>query len=147
MSRIPDDPFERIQREAERMFRDLVYRSHPAAHFAEQPWAPPTDLMVSGNTVRVIFELAGVPRESVHVRMRGNMLEIIGRRSPVPPLPGAHYHRAEIYFGEFRRLIELPWEADADSVKATYRDGMLEVRLVAAPAPRRTQIPVRSEDG
>lgn len=146
MSRRPEDPFERWQREAERLFRDLVYSSHPSAHFAEQPWTPPTDLMVSGRTARVILELAGVPRESVHVRLRGRVLEIQGRRLPVPPIAGAHYHRAEIYFGDFQRVIELPWEADADRVKATYRDGMLEIQLVAMPVPERTSIPVRTED-
>ena len=143
MSRNPDDPLERWQRDAERMFRDIVYSRHPASHFSQEPWAPPADLMVSGRTVRVILELAGVPRENVHVRLYGTRLEILGRRAPVSPLPGAHYHRAEIYFGEFRRVIELPWEVDADSVKATYRDGMLEVLLSAVV--QRTQIAVRSE--
>src|SRR5262245_46753582 len=122
MTRHPDDPLARWQREAERMLRDLVYSRHPAAHSSEQPWVPPADVMVAGHPVRVILELAGVPRESVHVRLRGSMLEIIGRRTPLPPLAGASYHLAEIYFGEFRRLIELPWEVDGDSVNATYRD-------------------------
>jgi HSP20 family protein len=65
----------------------------------------------------------------------------------VPPqeAAGASYHRAEIYFGEFSRVVELPWEADADNVTATYRDGMLEIRLVASPAPRPTDVPVREE--
>jgi len=144
MARNPDDPLERWQRDAERMFRDIVYSRHPASHFSQEPWAPPADLMVSGRTVRVILELAGVPRESVHVRLLGTRLEIAGRRAPVSPLPGAHYHRAEIYFGEFRRVIELPWEVDPDSVKATYRDGMLEVWLSAVP--QRTGIAVRSDE-
>ena len=40
-------------------------------------------------------------------------------------------------------MIELPWEADESSVTATYRDGMLEIRLNAVPAPRPTDVPVR----
>ena len=32
-----DDPFALVQREVERLWRDLVYHRHPGAHFAEQP--------------------------------------------------------------------------------------------------------------
>ena len=142
MPRSPSDPLENIQREVERLFHDLVYR-HPSAHFAEQPWVPPADLVVSERTARVIVELAGVPRENVRVRLRGHLLEVSGRRTPPQEPAGAHYHRAEIYFGEFSRVVELPWEAEEASVSATYRDGMLEIRLRAVPAPRPTDVPVR----
>jgi HSP20 family protein len=120
-----------MQREIERLWRDLVYHRHPAAHFADQPWSPPADVVVSQTSARVIVELAGVPREQVTVRLRGNVLEISGRRNPPHEASGAHYHRAEIYFGEFRRVVELPWVADEDRVTALYRDGMLEIRLRA----------------
>ncbi len=145
MSRTPSDPLENAQRQVERLFQDLVYRRHPSAHFVDQPWVPATDLVVSERSARVIVELAGVPRENVRVRLRGNALEVSGRRI-VPQEPsGAHYHRAEIYFGEFSRLIELPWEADEASVHASYRDGMLVIRLRAAPAPGVTEIEVRED--
>jgi len=40
-------------------------------------------------------------------------------------------------------VVELPWEADGESVNASYRDGMLEIRLKASPAPGATDVPVR----
>ena len=139
----PEDPFKNLQREAERLFHDLVYRRHPASHFTDHPWAPPADLVVAETSARVIVELAGVPRESVRVRLRGRALEVSGRRVAPQEPAGAHYHRAEIYFGEFSRVVELPWEADDRSIVATYRDGMLEIRLQALPLPKRTDVPVR----
>jgi HSP20 family protein len=140
---MPSDPLENIQRQFERMFHDIVYRRHPSSHFAEQPWVPPADLVVSEGAARVIIELAGVPRESVRVRLRGHLLEVSGRRPPPQEPAGAHYHRAEIYFGDFTRVIELPWDADEASVSAIYRDGMLEIKLHAVPAPKPTDVPVR----
>ena len=125
MANPPKDPLETFQREVERIFHDLVYRRHPATHFAEAGWAPPADLVVSTQDARVLLELAGVPRESIQLRVAGRLLEVSGRREP-PQEPGeAHYHRAEIYFGNFRRIVELPWEADATSVEANFKDGML----------------------
>lgn len=142
MSR-PEDPLEQFQRQVERLWRDLVYYPHPGAHFGDQTWAPPADVVVSDDSVRVILELAGVPRESVKVLLRGNLLEISGRRTRPSQPRVAHWHRAEIYFGEFRRVLELPWPADERTVKALYRDGMLEIRIQAAASPQRTDVPIR----
>jgi HSP20 family protein len=138
----PPDPLKTLQHEVERLFHDLVYRRHPASHFAEPSWSPAADLIVSEHTARAIFELSGVPRESIQVRLRGNVLEISGRRTPPQEPAGTHYHRAEIYFGDFRRVVELPWDADAGKVEAVYRDGLLEVRLKRAPAPVRRDIEI-----
>ncbi len=139
----PEDPFKTLQREAERLFHDLVYRRHPASHFAEQAWSPPADLVVSKSAARVLLELAGVPRESIQVRLAGRVLEVSGRRNPPAEAgAGATYHRAEIYFGEFLRRVELPWEADRSKVEALYRDGMLEIRIKRARGAVHTEIPI-----
>ena len=136
------DPYEIAQREIERLWRDLVYHRHPGTHFAEQPWVPSMDVVVTEAQARVIVELAGVPREAVRVRLRGRTLEISGRRRAPEATHGAHYHRAEIYFGDFRREIELPWEADSARIEAVFRDGMLEIHIHAT-APASTDVPVR----
>jgi HSP20 family protein len=146
MTREPPDPLESLQHEVERLFHDLVYRRHPASHFAEPSWSPAADLVVSQGAARVIFELAGVPRESVKVLLRENVLEVSGRRSPPQEPAGTHYHRAEIYFGDFRRVVELPWKADEARVEAVYRDGMLEVRLQRAPDPERKEIEIEKPE-
>lgn len=137
-----EDPFELVQREVERLWRDLVYHRHPGTHFAEQPWTPPADVVVSENSARVILELAGVPRDAVRVRLQGRTLVVSGRRVPPQEPHGAHYHRAEIYFGTFERALELPWEADAKGVEALYRDGMLEIRIHAAAGAAVKAVPV-----
>jgi len=137
-----DDPFALVQREVERLWRDLVYHRHPGAHFAEQPWAPPADVVVAENSVRVILELAGIPRDAVRVRLEGRRLIVSGRRVPPQELHGAHYHRAEIYFGAFERCLELPWEADPKGIEAVFRDGMLEIRIRAMAPKTAKNVPI-----
>jgi len=142
MSFDPEDPRQTLQRNVERVLRNLVYQRHHVTHFAEPEWAPAVDLVVAEGSARAIVELAGVPRDQVRVRLLGRMLEISGHREP-PHVPGvAHYHLAEILFGEFHRKVELPWEADPDRVEAQYRDGMLEIHLVPSRVPGRVQIEV-----
>jgi HSP20 family protein len=145
MTRYSDDPLENLQREVERLFRDLVYRRHPASHFAEPTWSPAADLVVSQTSARVLLELAGVPKQSVRLTLRGRTLEVSGRRNP-PQEPGAaHYHRAEIYFGDFHRTIDLPWEADADSITAHFRDGLLEIHVRPVKVTGSTRVPVHEK--
>jgi len=145
MPRNPGDSIEDIQREVERLFHDLVYHRHPATHFSEPAWKPAADLVVSRQAARVLLELAGVPRESVRVTLRGRALEVVGRRTPPQEPGGAHYHRAEIYFGEFRRVIELPWEADEHTVEARYRNGMLEIHLKPVSVTTPTDVPIEQK--
>ena len=136
------DPRFTLDREFARLFHDIVYNRHPASHFTDRAWAPPLDVMVSEQAIRVLVELAGVPREQIRVNLHGRMLEISGRRELPRPPDVSHFHRAEIIFGEFRRTIELPWEPREDSIQATYKDGFLEIQLSAAPAPQRRTIPI-----
>ncbi|HTO92366.1 MAG TPA: Hsp20/alpha crystallin family protein [Candidatus Sulfotelmatobacter sp.] len=142
MAHDPEDTLEGLQREVERLFHDLVYHRHPASHFSEPSWSPPADLVVSPTSARVLLELAGVPREQVHVRLRDRTLEVSGRREPPRETQGSHYHRAEIYFGNFRRTIELPWDADEKSIVARYRDGMLEIELKRVPARKTREVAI-----
>lgn len=137
------DPHDSAQREVERLWRSFAFQ-HPASLFAERVWAPPVDMVVSDDSARVLVEIAGVPRDQVRVRLRGRTLEIRGRRLPPrQEVAGAHYHRAEIYFGDFERTIELPWEADELAIEARVRDGMLEIRLRAASRPSMRDVPIR----
>jgi HSP20 family protein len=90
----------------------------------------------------VILELAGIPRNAVRLRLEGRTLIVSGRRVPPQELHGAHYHRAEIYFGTFERALELPWEADPNGIQAHYRDGMLEIRIRSATGGRVKDVPI-----
>lgn len=132
-----NDSREELQRRVERLFHDLVYHRHPSSHFGAPAWSPSADLVVSERSARVLIELAGVPRESVRVTLSGRMLEIGGRRAPPAERAEALYHRAEIFFGEFHRTIELPWQSDERHVEARFRDGMLEIQVerIADPSP------------
>jgi len=141
-----EDPVGELQREVERLFHDLVYHRHPATHFAEAPWSPAADLVVSPQGARILVELAGVPQSAVRVTLRGRKIEISGRRQAPGEPAEAHYHRAEIYFGQFRRVIELPWDADPAKVTAQFRNGMLEIELSPKPAPVRRDVPIEEHE-
>lgn len=141
----PRDPFERFQREVERLFHDMVYRRAPGGHLGGAPWQPLVDLIASNDRAWVRVELPGVSRQDFRVSLQGNLLRVWGRRRPPRDVEGVDYHRAEIFYGPFERIIELPWHADEDQIEARHREGFLEIQLVPLAAATPTDVPVERE--
>ncbi len=139
------DPFEQFQREVERLFHDLVYRRHPATHFADPNWQPAVDVVASESGALVRVELAGISRHDFQVTLQGNLMRVFGRRRPPRDLPPGNYHRAEIFYGPFQRIIELPWPADHDRIEAHYREGILEIHLTPTHIATATEVPIEEE--
>ena len=75
----------------------------------------------------------------------GDLLSIRGERrwneEEDRDLKRLHVERV---YGQFERLIQLPLAVQADKVKASYRDGVLEVRLPKAEElkPREIKIDI-----
>ena len=61
--------------------------------------------------------------------IRGDMLAVKGERRFESDVKDEGYSRLERAYGKFERSIPLPIPVQADKVKATYRDGLLEIRL------------------
>ena len=53
-----------------------------------------------------------------------------------------NYYHVERAYGKFERSVQLPIPVQADRVKATYRDGVLEVKLPKAEEVRSKEIKI-----
>lgn len=73
-------------------------------------------------------DLAGVAAEAVNLEISGRRLILSGTR-PVRETEGRAYQQVEIPTGEFRRMIELGVDVDAERARATFEDGLLRVDL------------------
>jgi len=100
------------------------------------PWMPEADdtLRVEEfqeDGTRVIrAEMAGIdPEKDVEVTVEDGMLHISAERSQEEKSETKHYVRREFRYGSFHRDLPLPEGCAEDDVKATYHDGILEVRL------------------
>jgi HSP20 family protein len=105
-----------------------------------------------GDDLVVRSELPGVdPDRDVELSVADGVLHISARRQERSEEKNKNVYRSEFRYGSFFRNVALPRGVDGDDVKATYRDGILEVRvpLGAEPMPVATKIPIRrtSQDG
>lgn len=82
------------------------------------------------NTLVVRAEMPGVdPEKDVEVSVEEGVLHISAKRQEKAEHKEKGWVRSEFRYGEFRRDLTLPAGVDEGSVKADYRDGILEVRI------------------
>jgi HSP20 family protein len=89
-------------------------------------------------------ELPGVdPDKDVEITIEGDQLRIRAERRQEEKVEAKGRYRSEFRYGSFARLLTLPAGAVPDDVKATYHDGVLEVRVpISSERAAATKIPV-----
>lgn len=81
-------------------------------------------------------EMPGIdPDKDVQVSVEGDMLHIAAERHEEEKTEERNYMRREMHYGSFHRDLPLPKGTPEGDVKASYRDGILEVR-VPTPKPK-----------
>jgi HSP20 family protein len=85
-----------------------------------------------------------VKEKDIHLSIVGDTLSLRGQRMADPQVRDEQYHRIERWSGSFERHIQLPIPVQPDRVRASYRDGVLEIRLpkVEEVKPREIKIEV-----
>ncbi len=117
-----------IQGEVNRLFDSFFGRPSTVAA-GERMWAPLADMYETKDDLFVTFELPGVREKEVSVAVTGDLLTVKGERKLEHDLKDDGYYRLERLYGKFERSVPLPIPVQSDKVKATYRDGVLEIRL------------------
>lgn len=97
-------------------------------------WSPTIDVFQDGSDLVVKAELPGVKREDVEVTLEEGDLVLKGERKEEKEVKEEHYYRMERSFGSFYRRVPLTGEVKPDAVHASFKDGVLEVR-VPQPQP------------
>jgi len=90
-------------------------------------------------------EMPGIdPDKDVDIHVRDHMLEIRAQRTEHDDHEDKGEYRSEFRYGSFFRAITLPTSTKEADVKASYHDGILEIRVPVAPStePTGTRIPV-----
>ena len=137
--------FERMRREVDELFGDVVGRSMTR----RGGFSPRVDVLYAKDPARAIIqaELAGIDLSDLELQVDGRVLTHSGLRRP-PVAEGAVYQQLEIEHGRFHRAIDLGVEVDPDAANASYHDGILRVELpLVQPESRSRSVPIeRGED-
>ena len=97
-------------------------------------WNPALEAFQRGDEFVVRADVPGVDKKDLTVEVEDNALVIRGHRSHQHEHTDNGFYRTERSYGRFYRVVPLPEGAIADSIKATCRNGVLEVTMHAPPA-------------
>ncbi|HEX3999957.1 MAG TPA: Hsp20/alpha crystallin family protein [Pirellulales bacterium] len=104
---------------------------------------PPVNVWEEQDTLYVEAEVAGVAKDNLDITVVENELILKGQcAEPAAASDSKTYHRRERPVGSFTRVVALPFDVNADGVKASFNDGVLLVTLPKAEAakPRKVKI-------
>ena len=140
-------PFAAFDAGFESAFDDLVRRTLGETDAAA--WMPAADVVRDGADAVITLELPGVAAGDVEIEVRDRALVVSGRRDmPSPegsrsPDDETRILRQEIRRGQFSRGFRLPGHVTADSVRASYDNGMLVIRVAGVqPTPSVRRVPI-----
>jgi HSP20 family protein len=81
-------------------------------------------------------------REDFNLEVKEGTLTLSGERKFEEAADGVQYHRVERVSGKFGRSFSLPQLVKSEDIKATYRDGILEIHVPKAEEAKPKQIAI-----
>src|SRR5919108_5357483 len=127
-----------LQSEMSRLMNGLI--ESPGR--ATQTWVPALDVWETDTEVVYAFDLPGIPEDKIAIEVQDDTLTVTGEREKVREQQGDRFFRFERRYGTFSRAVGLPQGVDEDHISASYRDGVLEIRMPkpAEQKPRRIEL-------
>ena len=102
--------------------------------FQDSDFLPSVDVKEDEKSLYIHADLPGMNKDQVKVRIEeNNILCIEGERSEQKEEKESKRHRIERKFGKFSRRFSLPENADVNSLKAKFAEGVLEINIQKKP--------------
>ena len=108
-------------------------------------WSPAVDIIETDDQVVLKAELPDMKREDIGITFENSTLTIRGERKLDETVKRENYQRLERFYGQFSRSFTLPATIDASRITASYKDGVLTIRLPQREEAKPKQIEVAVE--
>jgi HSP20 family protein len=149
---VPWRPFSDLagmEREMERMFEDFIGRPW-GIRWPERlrTWelgfrGPAIEISEEKDDVVVKAELPGMKKEDLEVNISGNLLTLKGEKKKAEEVKEKGYYYSERSYGSFTRTVEIPKEVLPEKALASFKDGVLEIRIPKTEEAKRKQVKIQ----
>lgn len=151
----PFSELPRMERDMERMFEDFLTRPWSGLGWPRR-WrlredigirGPAIDVYEEKDDVVVKVELPGMKKEDLELNISDNLLTIKGEKKKEEEVKEKEkgYYHSERSYGSFARTVEIPKDIQADKIRASFKDGVLEVRLPKTAEAKRKEVKIKVE--
>ena len=137
----PWDVLNQLHRQINRAFDSQAAANGPDSS-ATADWIPSADIAEYKDRWVLKFDVPGVSTNAIEITLEQGVLTISGEREKDSVESDAERRRVERPHGRFHRRFTLPDTVDAANVRATGRNGILEVTIPKQPKaqPRRIEV-------
>lgn len=132
-----------FKREVDDLFNQFFGKQgwFPSTYFA-RGFIPAFDVSETDEDIIVKAELPGVDPKEIEVNLMGSTLTVKGEKKEESEEKTENMHCIERSFGSFSRSVSLPCEVKEDKIKATFKDGVLNLKLPKAESSKKSSIKI-----
>jgi HSP20 family protein len=138
----PNNTLRDLQREVDDIF-DRFFGRDSGDQTSSAVWSPRTDLMETDDSYGLRLDLPGMTKDDITINLQNNTLTVRGERTSKQTSEEEEYVRVERAFGTFHRTFTLPDAVDAESIEASYDDGVLTITVPKTEESTRRQIEIQ----
>ncbi len=106
-------------------------------------WTPRVDLVELDDRFEVSAELPGLSHDQVKVEVQENVLTLTGEKTSSTETKDKNHYVCERNYGQFRRSFRFPIRLDSANIDATFKEGVLTVKLPKIEEAKSNQIEVK----
>jgi len=133
-----------IQERMNRLFDETFQRTRSRENedISAGLWSPPVDIYETEKEIVLKAELPEIDQKDIDIKVEDNTLTIKGERKFEQETKKENYHRIERAYGKFSRSFSLPNTIDQEKIKASYKNGILELVMPKKEESKPKQISV-----
>jgi HSP20 family protein len=131
-------PFNLLE-EVEAMAREMFDGEKPLLHAG---LLHSLDVYREKDDLVVKAELPGIKKKELDISLEDDMLTIKAEKKQEEVTDDADHYISERRFGQYSRTIKLPFHVDAEKISATFKNGLLEMRLPRAEEAKTKHIEI-----
>jgi HSP20 family protein len=108
----------------------------------ERGWTPALDVVRNNGDLVLRADVPGIKPDEVKIEVEDGVLTVSGEHEESSEDKNADYVRRERSYGSFSRSLALPSGVDAGAIKATTKDGVVEVTIPLPPEASKEKVTI-----
>jgi HSP20 family protein len=109
-----------------KLFEGQSTGKEESARLNKPAWIPAVDAWETTDGYHLLFDLPGIAKDEISIEVEGDQLVIKGERKLNEDIK---YLRKETPYGSFFRAFTLEVPVEQEKIKATFKNGVLEIIL------------------
>jgi HSP20 family protein len=132
---VKEKKVEKIREKEEKSLEEKEKWPEPEGELAVDMYQTESELVIQS-------PIAGIKTEDLNLYLEGGILFIEGERKK-PTEEKGEYFLQECFWGKFSRKIVLPVEVNPEKISASFKDGVLTIRIPKLTKEKRKKILIK----